>query len=217
MITILDYEAGNLTSVDLALRHLGVEATISRDPEQVRSADRIVFPGVGAAGSTMSNLQRLELDHALREAHAAGTPILGICIGCQVLLDESEEDARDGVNTSCLGLIPGRVVRFRFGAGMEQKTPQIGWNPTRIRRPHEVVDGIADGSQFYYVHGYHVRPTDERCIVASATYGDVEFNAILADRNLVAVQFHTEKSGPPGLRLLRNFLRWQPESCSPND
>ena len=211
MIAVIDYNAGNLTSVACALRHLGFEPTITCDPDVVRQADRVIFPGVGAAEASMRDLRASGLDQALRDAHAADTPILGICIGCQVAFTSSEEDG----GTDCLDLLPGNVVRFRFPEGVHRKVPQIGWNEVRFLREHPVLDGVPADSQFYFVHSFHVQPSDAGCVLGQATYGEVDFTAIVEHGSLVAVQFHAEKSGPPGLRLLQNFLRWTPRVRAP--
>lgn len=206
MIAVLDYDAGNLTSVAHAVRHLGHEPTVTRDPDVVARADRVIFPGVGAARASMESLRSLGLAEALAEVHRRGRPILGICIGCQVIFSDSEEDG----GTSCLGLLPGTVVRFGFPPGVRRKIPHMGWNEVRFGRSHPVLEGIPAGSQFYFVHSYHVRPTNETDVLAAAVYGEVEFTAAVARDHLVALQFHAEKSGPPGLRLLENFLGWSP-------
>ena len=206
MIAVLDYDAGNLTSVACAVRHLGHEPEITRDPEVVRSADRVIFPGVGAAGSSMATLEKLGLADALRDVHSAGRPILGICIGCQVVFSSSEEDG----GTGCLGLLEGEAVRFRFPEGIQRKVPHMGWNEVNFTAAHPVLEGVAPGSQFYFVHSYHVEPADPGVSLGTATYGGIHFTAAVAKDNLVAVQFHAEKSGPAGLRLLDNFLRWSP-------
>ncbi len=206
MIAVIDYNAGNLSSVCCAVRHLGFEPTVTQDPDEVRRADHVIFPGVGAAGASMESLQARGLDQGLLDAREAGRPILGICVGCQVAFGFSEED--DG--TDCLGLLPGRVERFRFPEGVHRKVPHMGWNEVRLKTEHPVLDSVPAGSQFYFVHSYHVRADDPDCVIGEATYGEVDFTAIVADENLFAVQFHAEKSGPPGLRLLENFLRWTP-------
>jgi glutamine amidotransferase len=205
-VLILDYGAGNLTSVACAVRHLGVEPVISRRPDDVATARRIIFPGVGAAKASMATLTSLGLDKALRDAFQRGLPILGICIGCQVIFEKSEEDQ----GTECLGLLEGEVVRFRFPPGVSRKVPHMGWNEVVFQREHPVFEGVPLGSQFYFVHSFHPRPRSETLVAGTATYGHVEFVAAVTFRNLVAVQFHTEKSGPPGLRILENFLRWEP-------
>lgn len=205
-VAIVDYGAGNLTSVACAVRHLGWEPTVTRDPEAVLAAERVIFPGVGAAGSSMRNLADLGLVVALREAFESGRPLLGICIGCQVIFERSEEDG----GTECLGFLPGVVERFRFPAGVSRKVPHMGWNEVAFHGAHPVFRGVPQGSQLYFVHSYYPAPADPRLVVGTAEYGGVRFAAAVAHGNLAAVQFHAEKSGPPGLRILRNFLEWTP-------
>jgi len=200
VIAIVDYRAGNLTSVLRAVNHIGFQAEITDSPGAIRAADRVIFPGVGAAGETMANLRRLGLDQVLRrDVYEAGKPILGICIGVQIIFEASEED-----NAACLGLLPGRVVRFP-ASGL--KVPQIGWNRVRFTRPHPIFEGIPSGAEFYFVNSYHPQPASADLVLATAEYG-VEFAAVVGRRNLVATQFHLEKSGPMGLRMLANFCGW---------
>jgi len=202
LIAIVDYGAGNLTSVLRAVVSLGHSAEITDDAGKIAAAERVIFPGVGAAGETMANLKRLGLDRVLRQDVVdAGKPFLGICIGVQVIFEWSDEDG----GTPCLGLLPGRVVRF---AGEGLKVPQIGWNQVRLRRPHPVFDGVSDGAEFYFVNSYHPRPADEGHVLAVTEYG-AEFASVVGRANLVATQFHLEKSGRVGLKMLDNFCRWQ--------
>ena len=201
-VVIVDYEAGNLRSVELAVAHLGAAPVTSADPERVRTAERVIFPGVGGADAAMAVLRSRGLDAALREVHRAGRPMLGICVGCQVIFDSSEEGPTD-----CLGMLPGRVVRIQPAA--ERKVPHMGWNVVRRRRPHPIAEGIADGVRFYFVHSYCVLPDDPHTTVGATRYG-TEFAAIIAAGNMVATQFHAEKSGRWGLQLLANFLSWTP-------
>ena len=201
-VVIVDYEAGNLRSVELAVAHLGAAPVTSADPERVRTAERVIFPGVGGADAAMAVLRKRGLDAALREVQRAGRPMLGICVGCQVIFDSSEEGPTD-----CLGLVPGRVVRIQPDAG--RKVPHMGWNVVRRRRRHPLVAGIADGARFYFVHSYCVLPADPGTTVGATRYG-TEFAAIIAAGNMVATQFHAEKSGRWGLQLLANFLSWTP-------
>src|ERR1700732_4930010 len=198
MIAIVDYKAGNLTSVARALEHLGHRCEITDRPERVRAADRVILPGVGAAGATMENLHALELDEVLRNdvAHA-GKPFLGICIGIQVLLDRSEED-----DAKCLGIIAGRVARYpRSVDDRPLKVPQIGWNRVRQARPHPVFAGVPDNTHFYFVNSYYPAPAEPPVTIAASEYG-VVFTAALARENVFATQFHLEKSGAAGLKLL---------------
>ena len=205
-IAVVDYKAGNLTSVALALRHLGREPLVTHRPEEIAAAERVIFPGVGAAGAAMAHLRELGLDQALTEVIESGRPVLGICLGCQVIFDRSEEDG----GTDCLGILPGVVRRFEFPAGVHRKIPHMGWNEVQFTGDHPLYDGIPPRSQFYFVHSYYPKPEDSAVVLGRALYGDVQFAAAIAMKNLAAVQFHTEKSGPAGLRLLGNFLSWTP-------
>ncbi len=205
MIGIVDYGAGNLTSVANALNHLGVENQVSEDPEFLKSCDRVIFPGVGAAASSMEELAKRKQDQALKEIVAMGIPVLGICVGCQILLETSEEDG--GVD--CLGLIPGSVKRFDEEEGV--KIPHMGWNQVQFEVEHPLFEGIDSGTEFYFVHGYHPTDVKDENSLGSCVYGTQKFTTILGKRNLVATQFHVEKSGEPGLKLLANFAKWNGE------
>ncbi|HAO98477.1 MAG TPA: imidazole glycerol phosphate synthase subunit HisH [Fibrobacteres bacterium] len=202
MIAILDYNAGNLTSVQLALRETGLDAVITRDANVIAAAERLIFPGVGAAGSAMEGLRELNLEKTVRDFVATGKPFLGICIGCQVILETSEEDG----GTSCLGIFSGSVKGFKPGPGI--KVPHMGWNQVRFARKHPVIDGIPDGAEFYFVHGFYPAPKDNAVVLGETEYGGVKFPSLMARNNVVACQFHAEKSGPYGLRLLKNFCAW---------
>jgi glutamine amidotransferase len=205
MVTIVDYKAGNLTSVASALEYLGHRWEITDRPERVRQAERVILPGVGAAGATMENLNRLGMVEVLRhDVAATGKPFLGICIGIQVLLDHSDED-----DTICLGIIPGRVVRYPSSLhGRPFKVPQIGWNRVRQVRQHPVFAGVPDNTHFYFVNSYYPVPDEPAVTLGISDYG-VSFSAALARGNVVATQFHLEKSGAAGLRMLDNFCNWQ--------
>ncbi len=207
MIAILDYRAGNLTSVERALKHLGFPCEITHSHKKIEQAERIVFPGVGAAGKSMENLKSLGLDTVLREHLRAGTPILGICVGLQVLFEYSEENH----NTRCLGILPGAVHRFpedlRSAQGDLLKIPHMGWNEVRFVMNHPVFEEVPRGSAFYFVHSYYPKPADDKLVAGITDYG-LSFCAAVARANLVATQFHPEKSGPPGLKILSNFCRW---------
>lgn len=201
MVIIVDYEAGNLRSVQRAFAEIGVSARITPNAREIANAERIVFPGVGAAGSAMRVLRERHLDAALRDAIGAGVPTLGICLGLQISLDHSEEN-----DTATLGLIPGRVVRFRVSdPGL--KVPHMGWNEVRVVRSHPVLAGIEPGDMFYFVHAYYPRPEDPHDVLAVAEY-DGEFACALGRGNYVGTQFHPEKSGRAGLDLLARFSRW---------
>lgn len=203
MITIVDYKAGNLTSVKRALDHLGIANQISADPDVVRRAERVIFPGVGAAGAAMGVLKERGLDSALKESFAKGTPILGICIGCQIILTRSEEG-----NTPCLDILPGACVRFRVD-DPALKIPHMGWNAVSVLKPHPVLNHLRPGDEFYFVHSFYPQPADPALIYAASEYGGT-FPVAIGRDNLFAVQFHAEKSGPLGLKLLENFVGWQP-------
>lgn len=207
-IVLVDYKAGNLTSVSLALSRLGIDHRVSDDPEVVRRAGRIVFPGVGAAGSAMETLRSTGLAEALTESVKAGTPLLGICIGCQILLETSEEDGP----TPCLGILPGSVVRFDFSELPEPrpKIPHMGWNPVEFVRSHPLLEGVASGTHFYFVHSFYPSPSHAETTLGRTEYAGTVFSSILDGGNAVATQFHAEKSGEPGLRILSNFARWRP-------
>jgi glutamine amidotransferase len=205
MIVIVDYNAGNLTSVQLALGAQGIEAVISRDPAVIAAAERLIFPGVGAAGSAMEGLRDLKLVQTVKDFVASGRPFLGICIGCQVILGSSEEDG----GTACLGILPGSVKAFKPAQGGESyKIPHMGWNQVNFTREHPVVAGIPSGSDFYFVHSYYPSLGAAGDTLGVSDYAGVTFPALYARDNVVACQFHTEKSGPVGLRLLKNFCGW---------
>jgi len=203
MITIVDYKAGNLTSVKRALTFLGIENQISGDPEIVRSAEKIIFPGVGHAGASMAVLQSTGLDSALNDAFSSGSPILGICIGCQIILTHSEEGDTPG-----LDLIPGICTRFNL-KDSSLKIPHMGWNEVKVTKSHPIIDHLKPGDEFYFVHSYYPQPDFESAIFAYSEHGN-SFPVAISKDNLFAVQFHTEKSGPLGLQLLENFSEWEP-------
>lgn len=205
MIAIVDYKAGNLTSVERAVRKLGYPCKVTSLPAEIRNAERIIFPGVGAAGQAMADLIRLGLIDLLREALLAGKPFLGICLGTQVIFDYSEEN-----ETHCLGLMPGQVKLFTqplMESHTRLKIPHMGWNEMKLVRKHPVFSGIEPGSEFYFVHSYYPVPADRDLILGTTFYG-LEFASAVGDKNLVALQFHPEKSGSVGLRILKNFCQW---------
>jgi len=204
MITIVDYNAGNIRSVLRACGEVGAKAAITGDPEAVAKAEKIIFPGVGAAPSAMAYLTKTGLDTALTEAFRVGIPILGICMGTQIVLESSEEG-----DQKCLGLIPGRTVRFRL-KDKRLKIPHMGWNEVKVVKPHPLLEGIKGGDEFYFVHSYYPQPADENNIYAVADYGG-DFCCALGYKNLFAVQFHPEKSGRLGLELLERFTKWEGE------
>jgi imidazole glycerol-phosphate synthase subunit HisH len=197
---VLDYGAGNLKSVENALTHLGARFLVTSRPSDLQEVEGLIFPGVGEAAASMTVLRRTGLDSALRDFLLSGRKILGICIGCQVIFDRSEE--RD---TECLGLLAGTVKRFPSGSGL--KVPHMGWNTVHFVRDHPVFAGIPQDSSFYFVHSYYPAPADSSLVAATTDYG-LPFASCIVRKNLVAFQFHLEKSGPLGLKLLSNFLSW---------
>ena len=207
MIGIIDYKAGNLTSVARALQSLSVPCLVTDDPEVLATCERIIFPGVGAAGEAMANLTQTGMDRFIRQWIEQGVPTLGICLGTQVILDNSEENG-----ATCLGIIPGSVKRFPDNMadkdGRTLKIPHMGWNQVSFQWNHPVFNDIPAGAEFYFVHSYYPAPADDRCVVGWTDYG-IRFCAAIAKKNLVAVQFHPEKSGRPGLQILANFCRWE--------
>ncbi len=209
VVAVIDYGMGNLHSVASALAHVGADkVVVTHDEREIRRADRVVFPGVGAIRDCMSEIRRLQCDEllaqALTEQHV---PVLAICVGLQALMTRSEENG--GID--CLDIIDGEV-RF-FGnpltndAGERLKVPHMGWNEVHQTRAHPLWNGIDDGSRFYFVHSYYVHATNRDLVAGSVQYG-VSADAALARDNLFAVQFHPEKSADAGLRLLQNFLEW---------
>ena len=201
MLVILDYGAGNIGSVQRACAETGIQSVITANPADLKKAERIIFPGVGAAPAAMENLIRTGLAEALKQVFLSGTPILGICLGAQVVLDSSEEG-----DTPCLGLIPGRTVRFKI-KDKSLKIPQIGWNTVKILQPHPLLEGIDKEDEFYFVHSYYPRPVRKDNIYAVSDYGG-EFCCAVGNKNLFAVQFHPEKSGRFGLSMLQRFAKW---------
>lgn len=204
MLAILDYKAGNQTSVRRALQSLDIPAGITADPAVLARAEGVIFPGVGAAGQAMRQLRHTGLDAVLRALVADGKPLLGICLGCQILLDRSEEN-----DTATLGVLPGVCRRFRpewTDDGRPICIPHMGWNSLEARRPCPLLEGIAPGSQFYFVHSYYPEPRPD-LVMAETSYG-AAFASLYGHPGLWAAQFHPEKSGEPGLRLLANFYAW---------
>jgi glutamine amidotransferase len=197
---IIDYQAGNLTSVVRSLKALGVEGSVTQDPAVVAQATRVIFPGVGAAGKAMAILRELGLDQALRQSLARGIPILGICLGAQIILEQSEEN-----DAACLGLLPGRTRALPRGQGL--KIPHMGWNRVRFLRTHPVFTGLPEGAEYYFVHSYYPAPAQTAMVLGVTDHG-IEFPSAIGWRNLVATQFHPEKSGRFGLQILENFLGW---------
>ncbi|MCG9129929.1 imidazole glycerol phosphate synthase subunit HisH [Candidatus Poribacteria bacterium] len=199
MIAIIDYKAGNLTSVARALDILGYKNKITDDADTILNAERVIFPGVGAAKATMENLQNRSLDNILRKYYESGKPMLGICIGIQILFQHSEEE-----ETECLGLFPGYVKKYPNQKRL--KVPQIGWNEVCQIQPHPIFKDVPNPAHFYFVNAYYPVPEMEETIIGKTTYG-LEFCSAIAHNNLIATQFHLEKSGRVGLKMLENFLK----------
>ncbi|MCX5863197.1 MAG: imidazole glycerol phosphate synthase subunit HisH [Deltaproteobacteria bacterium] len=200
MIVIVDYGMGNLRSVQKGFEKIGSQARISRDVQEFKKADHLVLPGVGAFPECMRNLARLDLIDSIMEFVVSGRPFLGICLGLQLLFDESEEF---GVHEG-FKVIPGKVKAF--GRNMGLKIPHMGWNRVSFRKECPIFFGIEDGSYFYFVHSFYVAPDDPADVAAETEYG-IEFTCAISRSNVFAVQFHPEKSQENGLKILKNFAR----------
>ena len=212
-VAVVDYGMGNLRSVSQAVMHVaagsGVEVVVTNRPEDVLAAERVVLPGQGAMRDCMAHFADSGAQQAVLDEVANGKPLMGVCVGMQMLLQHSEEQDTPG-----LGLFPGEVKRFRLEGrlqpdGSRYKVPQMGWNRVDIARPHPVWDGVASGSHFYFVHSFHAVPAEDQHVAATTTYGD-PFACAIARDTIFATQFHPEKSAADGLRLYRNFLTWMP-------
>jgi len=199
MIAIIDYGAGNLRSVAKAIAKLGYEANVTSNPDDVLNADVVILPGVGAAGDTMNSLERLGMVDPIRQVIAQNRPFFGVCLGLQVLFTDSEEGGGQG----CLDIIPGTVRRLP----PHLKVPQMGWNQVRQRMAHPLFNGIPDGANFYFVHSYYADPEGKAIIAAETDYG-VSLPSVIIKGNIVATQFHPEKSGDLGLKMYYNFLKF---------
>ena len=199
MIAIIDYDAGNIKSVEKAVQFLGQEARITRVPAEIMSADKVILPGVGSFGDAMEKLERYELVNVIKEYTENGKPFLGICLGLQLIFDESEESP--GIKG--LSLLPGKIRRIPEGPG--RKVPQIGWNDIKINPDSRLFHGIPDQSYVYFVHSYYLDAADKSVVAATTEYG-VTIDAAVESGNIFACQFHPEKSSGVGLDILRNFL-----------
>jgi glutamine amidotransferase len=197
-VVVVDYGAGNLFSVSRAVVNAGTRPLVTSNPSYLDDAEAVIVPGVGAAADTMSNLRQTGFIEPIRSYIASGRPFLGVCMGQQALFEVSQE----GGEHECLGILPGRVVRFSNGL----KVPHMGWNQVRIVRPHPIFEGVPDGSYFYFVHSYYPQPADPDVVIGETEYG-VDFASVIAHDNIVATQFHPEKSGDAGLRMYSNFLK----------
>jgi imidazole glycerol-phosphate synthase subunit HisH len=211
-VAVVDYGMGNLRSVAQAVMHVakdsGFDVVVTARPDDVRAADRVVLPGQGAMPDCMRELRDSGLQASVLEA-AASKPLFGVCVGMQMLLDRSHEGPTDG-----LGLVHGEVLKFELAGrlqpdGSRYKVPQMGWNQVWEAQPHAIWQGVPDGSYFYFVHSFYVRPSDARHSAGEADYG-TRFTAAIARDNIFATQFHPEKSADQGLALYRNFLHWTP-------
>ena len=202
-VVIIDYESGNLRSVARAVERAGVTPTVTSNPSSLVDADGVILPGVGSGPAAMSALRSRGLVQPLLHYIAGGRPFLGVCLGLQLLLDATDEG-----DAECLGLVTGRVRRLPDGL----KVPHMGWNTVRFQRDHPLWDGIPQDSHFYFVHSYYADP-DQRDYVAGLTEYGVPFCSIYARDNVVATQFHPEKSGDTGLRIYANFVRQVAETC----
>ena len=198
MIAIIDYDAGNLRSVEKALQYLGKETIVTRDPEQIRKADKVILPGVGAFGDAMKKLQEYHLDTLFHEIADSGNPLLGICLGLQLMFEESEESP--GVEG--LGILEGKIRRIPEGEGL--KVPHIGWNSLHLEHNGRLFRNIPENSYVYFVHSYYLEAKDPEIVKASTEYG-VHIHASVEKNNLFACQFHPEKSSETGLQILKNF------------
>ena len=203
-VVIVDYGAGNLRSVARAVAHAGVEADVTANAGAIAGASALILPGVGAAADTMKNLREGGLDGPIRDYIASGRPFLGVCMGMQALFDVSEEEGEH----PCLGVLGGRIVRFPHG----MTVPHMGWNTVHVRRDedgfeHPVFEGIPQDAYFYFVHSYHPAPSRAEVVIGLTDYLGVTFPSVVGRDNVIATQFHPEKSGAAGLRLYANFLR----------
>ncbi len=204
-IAVVDYGMGNIRSVSKALEHVApdAEVLVTSDPAAIRAADRVVVPGQGAMPDCMRQLAASGAREAVIEA-TRSKPFLGICVGMQMLFERGEEGDTPG-----LGLLSGGVPRFPDGKMAGLKIPHMGWNEVRQARPHPVLEGVADGTRFYFVHSYYPQPADGAMTAATCAYG-ITFTCAIARDNIFAVQFHPEKSQNSGLQLLSNFVQWRP-------
>ncbi|HJC57861.1 MAG TPA: imidazole glycerol phosphate synthase subunit HisH [Candidatus Eisenbergiella intestinipullorum] len=199
MVAIIDYDAGNIKSVEKAVRYLGKEAAVTADPKKILAADRVILPGVGSFGDAMGRLHDRGLTEVIRRAVQEETPFLGICLGLQLLFEESEESP----GVPGLGLLKGKILRLPDLPGL--KVPHIGWNSLRFPNPGRLFRGIPEDSCMYFVHSYYLKAEEESVVTATAEYGTL-IHASVEKGNLFACQFHPEKSSETGLTILRNFL-----------
>lgn len=200
MIAIIDYDAGNLKSVEKALLSLGQEAVVTRDREELLSADKVILPGVGNFGDAMRKLNSYGLEPVIREIIKSRIPFLGICLGLQLLFEESEE----APGVPGLGILKGKILRIPEGAGL--KIPHIGWNSLKLENQGRLFEGLSDEPYVYFVHSYYLKAEDEAIVKAVTEYG-TRIHASVEQDNVFACQFHPEKSSGTGLRILENFSK----------
>ncbi len=205
-VTIVDYGAGNLRSVARAVAHAGYEPLVTSQARAIDDAWALIVPGVGAAADTMKNLKASSLDDPIQAYVDSGRPFLGVCMGMQAMFDVSEE----GGSHECLGILPGRIVRFPQGLTV----PHMGWNTVHVEDEHPVFDGIPQDAFFYFVHSYHVRPNEPTIVIGTTEYENQVFPSVVGRDNMIATQFHPEKSGANGLRFYANFIRLAREQGS---
>lgn len=204
MTAIIDYDAGNIKSVEKALLFLGEQVCVTREREKILSADRVILPGVGSFGKAMERIRSYGLEDVIKEIVSRGTPFLGICLGLQLLFDRSEEC--EGV--AGLGILRGEIIRIPEKEG--GKVPQIGWNSLRYPKQGRLFEGVAEESYVYFVHSYYLKAGEENIVTATAEYNTL-IHASVEKGNVFACQFHPEKSSETGLKILRNFIRIQKE------
>lgn len=205
-VTIVDYGAGNLRSVARAVAHAGYEPLVTSQAQAIEDAWALIVPGVGAAADTMKNLRAGSLDKPIQAYIDSGRPFLGVCMGMQAMFDVSEEG---GIH-ECLGILPGRIVRFPQGLTV----PHMGWNTVHVEDSHPVFDGIPQDAYFYFVHSYHVEPDEPTIVIGTTEYESRTFPSVVGRDNIIATQFHPEKSGANGLRFYANFIRLAREGGS---
>lgn len=201
MIVIIDYGMGNLKSVNNALNHLGLENKISDDVNEIRNADGLILPGVGAFPDAMETIEKKGLDKIIKEEVQKGKPLLGICLGMQLLFEKSYE----GIEKNGLGLIKGSIVKMREDKENNIKIPHIGWNNLVCNKKHDVLKNVKEGSFVYYVHSYYAQGYDDKDLIAYSEYGGNKIPGLVSHKNVIGAQFHPEKSGECGLEILKNF------------
>jgi len=196
MITIIDYGMGNLKSIENAFRYLGVETKITDNPSEIEKSKKLVFPGVGNFGKAIENLKKKKIDLAIKKAIEKGIPFLGICLGFQLLFEKSEEAPK----IKGLSIFQGKVSRLK-----KAKIPQIGWNQLKIQKKSKILKGLKGGSFVYFMHSFYPKPLDKKIIITKTNYG-IDFCSSIESKNIFGVQFHPEKSGKVGLKILKNFV-----------